>query len=658
MKPWLPAALMVPALLAGLPSTSAPLPGRGDTWIRVRSEHLILIGNAGRRRTAKLAERLERFRDVLSRTSVNMTVKSTVPVVIYVFKNTKDFAPYRFGTAVAGYFVPAPEANYAALDASAGEQPYPVLYHEFVHLWLDQNLPGVPLWLNEGLAEFYSTFRIKAGSALGSSGTIEIGHPVMEHAYWLQRDKNFSVTRLLTRDPSSLDYDESRRTGQFYAQAWVLTHYLMMGSDGNARRLNDYLDRVTRGAPPLETYLEVFQTDTLTVNRTIRTYIDRGRYRYWTIPIDEKIAVEKPQVSEISYADALRSLADLLLHLRPHETDAAIEHLNEAETLEPGNPGVHATLARAYYRAQRPDEAEAEYGRAVALDPGRAETYWEGGVGLLEEYTTRDAWQVDSTAAEAFREARDRFSRAVELDPGNYAAKIGLGETYIYRGDVDSTAVELMGEAYRANPSQTAVLADWIALEGKLGRIDEAWDLLDTLLRPRGDAHAVRSTEYILAQAEVDEARRRLEDGDRDGALTRLQSIIRRTRNPYVREMATAWGMALFGEASYRGRINTYNEAVRQANAGNLDAALATLNGLLPTIEDRSLKASTEKLRQRLLAQQARHRQIEQYDQAARLVRSSKYDEAIAVLQKLLASHPGDSVREVAEKLLGMLENR
>lgn len=34
--------------------------------------------------------------------------------------------------------------------------PYHTVYHEYVHMLMKLNLPWVPAWLNEGVAEFHN----------------------------------------------------------------------------------------------------------------------------------------------------------------------------------------------------------------------------------------------------------------------------------------------------------------------------------------------------------------------------------------------------------------------------------------------------------------------------------------------------------------------
>ena len=62
------------------------------------------------------------------------------------------------GLHPAGIFVRGPEKNYVALRMDiTGPHSYHVIYHEYFHMITSLNFGNLPLWLNEGLAEFFAT---------------------------------------------------------------------------------------------------------------------------------------------------------------------------------------------------------------------------------------------------------------------------------------------------------------------------------------------------------------------------------------------------------------------------------------------------------------------------------------------------------------------
>src|SRR5215469_17604263 len=61
------------------------------------------------------------------------------------------------------------------LDAIAPDA-YHVIYHEYVHMVLQNNFRWLPLWLNEGLAEFYGNTRFEQSK-------IYVGAPSSNYRY-------------------------------------------------------------------------------------------------------------------------------------------------------------------------------------------------------------------------------------------------------------------------------------------------------------------------------------------------------------------------------------------------------------------------------------------------------------------------------------------
>ena len=90
-------------------------------------------------------------------------------IVVLALKNEKDFEELlpteRIGKGklkLAGLFLRGADKNYVLLRMDAqGEDPYAVVYHEYTH-FLTRNVVALPLWLNEGLAEFYAYTQIRS----------------------------------------------------------------------------------------------------------------------------------------------------------------------------------------------------------------------------------------------------------------------------------------------------------------------------------------------------------------------------------------------------------------------------------------------------------------------------------------------------------------
>ena len=137
-----------------------------DSWTRVQTKNFTLVGNANERDIRKIAIKLETFRETLLVMFPKAKISTPTPTTVVIFKSDLAFRPFKpryqgkIRENVGGYFLPGPHMNYIVLAAEKEViDPYAVIFHEYEHFVLRNNLLHIPLWLDEGLAEFYSSFQ-------------------------------------------------------------------------------------------------------------------------------------------------------------------------------------------------------------------------------------------------------------------------------------------------------------------------------------------------------------------------------------------------------------------------------------------------------------------------------------------------------------------
>lgn len=242
MTTLLPAAFVAAAAVAsaasGFSRTQAQTTDSySKDWKRLRSEHFVAAGNAGYIAMRSVLMELEGFRRALLRSFPSLRVASRVPTTVIVFRDDESFSRFkprdgagRRRDRVAGYFLSGPGANYLVVPMHRNAaRTFHYLFHEYTHFIVRHNLGDVPEWLNEGLAELYSTFR-----AMPRQGRSILGEPPQNRLPLLYG------RQLLLRDLLTMNSeDRSRATAQtqqrFYAQAWALVHFLHLGDGGRHR---------------------------------------------------------------------------------------------------------------------------------------------------------------------------------------------------------------------------------------------------------------------------------------------------------------------------------------------------------------------------------------------------------------------------------------
>src|SRR2546426_1249597 len=105
------------------------------------------------------------------------------------------------------------------------------------------NLPNVPVWFNEGIAEYYSTFQTGGNS-------VKVGLPIEGHVDYLMSHPMIPLRDLFQVDRESPEYNETGRMGTFHVESWVVVHYLLNGNSAALRpRVGTFLDKLRGGVP-------------------------------------------------------------------------------------------------------------------------------------------------------------------------------------------------------------------------------------------------------------------------------------------------------------------------------------------------------------------------------------------------------------------------
>ncbi|PYS95650.1 MAG: hypothetical protein DMF65_13945 [Acidobacteria bacterium] len=200
-----------------------------DTWTSVRSKNFFLVGNASEKEIRQVATRLEQFRYVFTQLFPRANFQSPVPTTVVVFKSDSSYAPFKPIKDLAGYFQAGEDVNYITLTTERGAQnPFATIYHEYVHLLVNNTMgkAAAPPWFNEGLAEYYSTFDVD------DDRKVYLGKLVDYHLQLLREQRLIPLKQLFAVDYYSLERNGHDVRSLFYAESWMLVHYLIRGHEG------------------------------------------------------------------------------------------------------------------------------------------------------------------------------------------------------------------------------------------------------------------------------------------------------------------------------------------------------------------------------------------------------------------------------------------
>jgi len=486
--------LLVTCLVLLLTQLVAPIAEAKDEWTSVRSKNFFLLGNCSEKEIRQVATRLEQFREVFSRVFPGVNFKSPVPTNVIVFKSDSSYRPFKPSASTAGYFQPGPDVNYITLTTEVrGEQdPFSVIYHEYVHLLVNSTVGSVPTWFNEGLAEYYSTFFI------ADDQKVTLGKPIGSHVFLLREKKILPLRTLFAVDHDSPYYNEREKQSIFYAESWALMHYLILGNEGRRLpQLGTFLKSLTENVPVEAAFQKAFQSTFEQMEKELKEYLKHDRYPVMTGHFEQKLALDKEmQSAPVSEAEAQAYLGDLLLHSR--RTDAE-GYLQKALELDPNQPLAHASLGMLRVYQGRFDDALRSLQRSVAANSRNYLTHYYYALALSRQGMDSNNI-VRGYPAESAETMRAELRKAIELEPTFPESYSLLAFINMVRGEHLDESIALIRKALAASPGKEQYSLTLAQLYLQKQDFKAARLALESIARNGADAQVRQHAQALLDQ--------------------------------------------------------------------------------------------------------------------------------------------------------------
>ena len=484
------------ALALGFPAS--PFQAQ-DGWLGARSDRYTMAGSADARDLQLTAARLEGFRTAVLRMFRGARYRSLPPTTVLVLDDERELRGLELGADLDGFFFSSESDNFILLTPETRRnRPFVPIFHDYLHAIAAENLPNAPLWLVEGLAEYYSTFEWSEDHT-----QILIGRPINSHIRLVRdEDDRLSLEELFAVTRDSDLYDEGDRNRIFYAQSWALVHFLMTREQGQGEPdTGRFVQLMASGSSFEDAVDEAFRVNFRSLLAEFENHLDqRGTYPYLTMPLEG----------------------------------------GTGESATVGQEGLSRPRAQTYLgdvlvRAGRPDAAEAYFQRAIAEDENLADAHDSLGALRLRQGRFAEA-----------REYLERAARSVEATHLShlYYAQSFLRENPDLSRDLLSKARGELREAIRLGPNFPEAYHE-LALTylDRSEELQEAIQLLDAALnlRPGNQDYAITLSRVLIAQ------------GTYDSARTVLLPLLDETRDPAVRQEAESILASIAGRREGRG---------------------------------------------------------------------------------------------------------
>ncbi len=458
-------------------------------WVEVRSPHFSLVTDAGEKKGQETLLRFEQMRAAFGSLMTKARVNLPVPLQIVAFHTSAemtDFVPRWKGkpTQVAGMFEGDDDRTFIVLDLS-GENPGEVVFHEYAHQLLNGNT-GFQFqpWFDEGFAEFFAGIRIKGKEAM-------VGAAPERDLQILQREKLMKVAELFrVQHDSSIYNDSGDRRSLFYAESWLVVHYLY--DKQLFPKLDLYFDLALRKSVPIEDAIEqAFGIKATDFDLLLGQYLNTQRFASYKVPAQSGAEIATYQVRALNLPDVQAVLADMHLH-SPDYRDRARDEFEEVLKVEPENAAALRGLGYSYLLQQDFTQAGSYFAKALKQAPDDPRLLYYSS--LMIEQEQGPGLGNDRQELEIIQK---RLERAVALDPEFADAYCRLAFTYVSQGEAED-ALEAMKKAATLNPRSQAYALNLAEMYLFNHKVDEANAVLEPLaqaVEPRFSAQTSQMLE-------------------------------------------------------------------------------------------------------------------------------------------------------------------
>jgi tetratricopeptide (TPR) repeat protein len=464
-----------------------------DTWVSVRTKNFLLVGNADEKSIKQVGLKLEQFREVFTYLFPTMKFNTPVPTTVVVFKSDSAYGPFKPKANTAGHFQPGPDVNYIALSTEVrGEQdPFSIIFHEYTHLLVENTFENSPVWFNEGLAEYYSTFSIT------NDQNVVVGNPVSGHVFLLREKKMLPLRTMFEVDYKSPHYNEKNKLSIFYAQSWALMHYLIIGKNGKGEQLGKFMQLLASNVPAEQAFQQAFGMPLEEMEKELRNYVKQDRYNINRGHFERKLEFDTTtKVTTLSEAEAHAYLGDLLVHGNRAE---AHTYLQRALKLDPNLAMAHASLGMAYFREGRTSQARASLERAIAANSQNYLIHYYYAF-TLSRSGPNELPPVAGYPADVAAKMREHLKKAISLRPDfpeSYSLLAFL--TLLTGQDIDEVTASLK-RVSAASPGRHDIAFMLAQLLLRKGDFKPARELLEQVKKSNADEHTRKHSEALLGQ--------------------------------------------------------------------------------------------------------------------------------------------------------------
>lgn len=481
-------------MFATVVASAAPA---ADRWTEIRSPHFIVLTNSNEKNGRRIANQLEQMRSVFQKIFPTMASDDDAPMTVFALKDKKSFQALEPGDylakgqlELAGYFMRSEESNYILLRLDAqGEHPFAIVYHEYTHYMLRKVEDWLPVWLDEGMAEFYQNTDIDGKE-------VRLGQPSAANINLLRDNRLIPITTLLQIDHSSPYYHEQQKGNIFYAESWALTHYLLIkDSQNKTHRLEDYASLMMQGQDSITAAQSTFG-DLTKLDQALEAYVHQLNFMLYKTNYVPTVNESSFQAKPLDDTDVDAIRADVLA--LSGRTEEARALLASVLLLDPKNARAYETMGFIELRAGQSSAAQKWFGEAVELKSTSYLAYYYYGLLRTRNGDAGDGAAVIASLNQSIA-LNPNFAPAYDALATFYSGREGkLDEAYIQ--ELRACAIDPGNVNYRLNAA--SILADQHKFPSALSVLNAAAHMAKSTIDKENVQFRIRQTNDYQASVE------------------------------------------------------------------------------------------------------------------------------------------------------------
>jgi hypothetical protein len=227
----------------------------------------------------------------------------------------------------------------------ATSDAYELMFHEYVHHILRTFWAGeVPAFLDEGLAEVFSSARFRKGSVL-----LEPRH---DYVRYLRSHDWLPFERLLEVKRTDPEYVDHQLAPGFYAQAWATMYYATAADPAFSARVAAFVRDLSDGSPRLSAAEGLLAGAGMNPNQAIANFI-RRRERLPIAQIEQagRAAGSPLQSERLTHDESTLAIGELMLRFGGRH-EKALALFEQVRQRNPDDLRARVGTASAYLQAR------------------------------------------------------------------------------------------------------------------------------------------------------------------------------------------------------------------------------------------------------------------------------------------------------------------